>query len=157
MIFHAAPDTAYVNHFFPAWIYNMIQIHSGETSGPRDSVAARERSTCSKSREKRALPKSPQAFEVAEDRTSRLVNFVFSCQTGLKLGRCARERSTCSKSFSLVKLVFRVLASVYWSTLLFGEAIMETSVAFLNFEFDHVNETFPTVPSHETICLVFSM
>ena len=60
----------------------MIQIHSGETSGPRDSVAARERSTCSKSREKRALPKSPQAFEVAEDRTSRLVNFVFSCQTG---------------------------------------------------------------------------
>ena len=34
---------------------------------------------------------------------------------------------------------------------------METSVAFLNFEFDHVNETFPTVPSHETICLVFSM
>ena len=91
----------------------MIQIHSGETSGPRDSVAARERSTCSKSGEKRTLPKSPQAFEVAEDRTSRLVNFVFSCQTGLKLGRCARERSTCSKSFSLVKLVFRVLASVY--------------------------------------------
>ena len=25
--------------FFPAWIYNMIQIHSGETSRPRDFVA----------------------------------------------------------------------------------------------------------------------
>ena len=44
VIFDAAPDTAYVNHFFPAWIYNMIQIHSGETSQPRDlarSVAGR--------------------------------------------------------------------------------------------------------------------
>ena len=67
MIFHAASDTAYVNHSFSACIYDMIQIHSGETSRPRDfvacSVAARphalklaslnfrtyERSTCSKS------------------------------------------------------------------------------------------------------------
>ena len=24
--FHAVPDTAYVNHFFPAWIHSMIQI-----------------------------------------------------------------------------------------------------------------------------------
>ena len=39
VIFHAAPDKAYVNHFFPAWIYNMTQIHSGETSWPRDCVA----------------------------------------------------------------------------------------------------------------------
>ena len=38
-IFHAAPDSSYVNHFFPAWISNMIQIHSGETSRPRDFVA----------------------------------------------------------------------------------------------------------------------
>ena len=35
MIFHAVPDTAYVNHFFPAWIYNMIQIYSGEKAGLR--------------------------------------------------------------------------------------------------------------------------
>ena len=39
VMFHAAPDTAYVNHFFPMWIYNMIQIHSGETSRPWDFVA----------------------------------------------------------------------------------------------------------------------
>ena len=38
-MFHAAPDTAYVNHFFPAWIYNMIQIQSGETIWPQDFVA----------------------------------------------------------------------------------------------------------------------
>ena len=40
VIFHASPDTAYmyVNPFFPTWIYNMIQIHSGETSRPRDFV-----------------------------------------------------------------------------------------------------------------------
>ena len=55
VIFHAAPDKAYVNHFFPAWIYNMTQIHSGETSWPRDCVARFDhfsrtyvRSTCSK-------------------------------------------------------------------------------------------------------------
>ena len=70
VIFHAAPDTAYVNQFFPAWIYNVIQIRSGETSRPLDSVArsvaARphalklvsltfrtyERSTCCKSRKR---------------------------------------------------------------------------------------------------------
>ena len=40
IIFHTAPDTAYVNHFSPACIYNMIQIHSGETSQPRDFVAS---------------------------------------------------------------------------------------------------------------------
>ena len=41
VISHAARDTAYVNHFFPAWIYNYIkiQIHSGEISRPRDFVA----------------------------------------------------------------------------------------------------------------------
>ena len=33
MIFQAGPDTAYVNHFFPARIHHMIEIHSGET-GP---------------------------------------------------------------------------------------------------------------------------
>ena len=32
-------NTSYVNHFFPAWISNMIQIHSGKTSRPRDFVA----------------------------------------------------------------------------------------------------------------------
>ena len=37
--FYSAPDTSYVNHFFPAWISNMIQIHSGKTSRPRDFVA----------------------------------------------------------------------------------------------------------------------
>ena len=70
VIFHAASDTAYVNQFFPAWIYNVIQIRSGETSRPLDSVArsvaARphalklvsltfrtyERSTCCKSRKR---------------------------------------------------------------------------------------------------------
>ena len=45
MTFNAAFDTAYVNHFFSARIYNLIQIHSGETSRPPDfitrSVAAR--------------------------------------------------------------------------------------------------------------------
>ena len=49
VIFHAAPDTVYVNHFFSTWIYNMIQIHSGETSRPWDfvtcSVAARPHAT----------------------------------------------------------------------------------------------------------------
>ena len=67
MTFNAAPDTAYVNHFFPARIYNMIQIHSGETSRPPDLIASSvaapphalklasltlrtyEKSTCSKS------------------------------------------------------------------------------------------------------------
>ena len=39
VIFHATPDTAYVDRFFPAWIYNMIQFHLGETSRPRDFVA----------------------------------------------------------------------------------------------------------------------
>ena len=40
MIFHAAPVTAYVNHFyFPAWIFNMIQNHLGKTSRPQDFVA----------------------------------------------------------------------------------------------------------------------
>ena len=38
VIFHIAPDTSYVNHFFPAWIYSVIQFHSGETSRPRDFV-----------------------------------------------------------------------------------------------------------------------
>ena len=36
---HTAPYTAYVNHFFPAWIYNTIHIHSGKTSRPQDVVA----------------------------------------------------------------------------------------------------------------------
>ena len=49
VIFHAAPNTAYVNHFFPMWIYNIIQIHSGKTSWLRDfvacSVAVRPRAT----------------------------------------------------------------------------------------------------------------
>ena len=67
MTFNAAPDTAYVNHFFPARIYNMIQMHSGETSRPPDLIASsvaapphalklasltlrtNEKSTCSKS------------------------------------------------------------------------------------------------------------
>ena len=42
MIFHTAPATAYVNHFPPPppCIYNMIQIHSGETSQPQDFVAS---------------------------------------------------------------------------------------------------------------------
>ena len=35
VIFHAAPDTAYVNHFFPAWICNIFQIHSGEKAALR--------------------------------------------------------------------------------------------------------------------------
>ena len=41
MIFHASPDTAYVNHFFSRMnlYYYMIQIHSAETSQPRDFVA----------------------------------------------------------------------------------------------------------------------
>ena len=26
--FHVAPDTAYVNHFFPVWIYNMMSLLS---------------------------------------------------------------------------------------------------------------------------------
>ena len=39
MIFHTAPATAYVNHP-PPCIYNMIQIHSGETSQPQDFVAS---------------------------------------------------------------------------------------------------------------------
>ena len=38
VIFHTTPDTAHVNPFFPKWIYNMIQIHSGETSRPWDFV-----------------------------------------------------------------------------------------------------------------------
>ena len=37
--FHAAPDTAYVNNFFPTCICNMIHIHSGETGRPQDIVA----------------------------------------------------------------------------------------------------------------------
>lgn len=40
-IFHAAPDTPYVNHFFPAWIYNMIRIRSRDTNRPRDFVTCR--------------------------------------------------------------------------------------------------------------------
>ena len=28
VIFHAGPNSAYVNHFFPAWIYNMIETSS---------------------------------------------------------------------------------------------------------------------------------
>ena len=38
-MFRNASDTAYVNHFFPSWIYNMIQIHSGKTSRPWDFVS----------------------------------------------------------------------------------------------------------------------
>ena len=37
--FHSAPDKAYVNHFFPAWIYSTIHIHSGKTSRPQGVVA----------------------------------------------------------------------------------------------------------------------
>ena len=37
VIFHAALDTAYF--FFRAWIYNTIQIHSGETGRTREFVA----------------------------------------------------------------------------------------------------------------------
>ena len=40
VIFHAASDTAYVNHSFPAWISNVIPIHSGETDFVARSVAA---------------------------------------------------------------------------------------------------------------------
>ena len=32
-------NTTYVNHFFPAWIDNMIEIHSGQKSRPQDFVA----------------------------------------------------------------------------------------------------------------------
>ena len=32
-------NTSYVTHFFPAWISNMILIHSVKTSRPRDFVA----------------------------------------------------------------------------------------------------------------------
>ena len=41
-----------------------------------------ERSTCSESKEKKALPESRQAFEVAAAQTSGLVNLVSSRQTG---------------------------------------------------------------------------
>ena len=113
VIFRAAPGTSYVNHFFPRefiiW-FKSIQAKQVdlETSSLRRSVAARARST-GKSREvclSHVKPlKSPQP--------SLLDWSILS---------------------SLVKLVFRVLASAYWSTFLFEEAIMETSIAFLNFE-----------------------
>ena len=86
VIFHAAPGTSYVNHFFPRefiiW-FKSIQAKQVdlETSSLRRSVAARARST-GKSREKRGLPKSRQAFEVSATLTSGLVNLVFSRQTG---------------------------------------------------------------------------
>ena len=41
-----------------------------------------ERSTCSESKEKKALPESRQAFEVAAAQTSGLINLVSSRQTG---------------------------------------------------------------------------
>ena len=33
------PASAFANHFFLAWIYTMIQFHSGKTSLPRDSLS----------------------------------------------------------------------------------------------------------------------
>ena len=39
VIFHAAPDIA-CQSLFPAWIYNVIPIHSGETSRSRDFVGS---------------------------------------------------------------------------------------------------------------------
>ena len=57
VIFQAAPNTAYVNHFFPAWIYNMIETSSlawalrdlVHWSSLRSLLRPYERSTCSKS------------------------------------------------------------------------------------------------------------
>ena len=51
VIFHAAPDTVYVNHFFPSEFIIWFKSHSGETSRPPDFVARSllrtyERSTC---------------------------------------------------------------------------------------------------------------
>ena len=57
VIFHAAPNRAYVNHFFPAWIYNMIETSSlarslrdlMRWSSLRTLLTTYEWSTCSKS------------------------------------------------------------------------------------------------------------
>ena len=57
VIFHATPNTAYVNHFFPAWIYNMMETSSlarslrdlMHWSSLRSLLRPYERSTCSKS------------------------------------------------------------------------------------------------------------
>ena len=162
--------------FFPAWIYNLIQIHSGETSRPRDfvarSVAARARST-GKSREKRGLPKSRQAFEVSATLTSGLVNLVFSRQTGFPstciglLINPSIRRSNHGDKYSISK--FRVcrqnlvvwpcnwnvssgtftwhyLSSFYHVVLIF-ESVNEM------LWYEHLNQTSSAVLSHGTIYL----
>ena len=114
VIFHAAPGTLYVNHFFPRefiiWLKSIqakqVDLETSSLArslGERGRLAILEKSGVYLSHVKPL--KSPQP--------SLLDWSILS---------------------SLVKLVFRVLASAYWTTLLFGEAIMETSIAFLNFE-----------------------
>ena len=114
VIFHAAPGTSYVNHFFPRefiiW-FKSIQAKQVDLETSSLARSLRERGRL-ESLEKRGVCLSHRK-PLKSPQPSLLDWSILS---------------------SLVKLVFRVLASAYWSTLLFGEAIMETSIAFLNFE-----------------------
>ena len=114
VIFHAAPGTSYVNHFFPRELiiwFKSIQAKQVDLETSSLARSLRERGRLA-SLEKRGVYLS-HVKPLKSPQPSLLDWSILS---------------------SLVKLVFRVLTSAYWTTLLFGEAIMETSIAFLNFE-----------------------
>ena len=92
-------------------------------SSLRSLLRTYERSTCSKSRGKEALPESRQAFEVAAAQTSGLVNLVFSRQIGFIESEHlfivkpidGRKRARCSKRTAIRPWVRNYIPARCWA------------------------------------------